>query len=110
MTPGHTPDHQCPLFIKNNKIDFIFFGEAAGTLFHSTKLLSMPTSMPVYFKFQEYMKSLKKLQALTLSSAGFGHFGVIKGPKNVHKFLLDNETLMKEFRESIIQAYGENPS
>ena len=39
-TPGHTPDHQCPLFIKDGKIDFIFLGEAAGTLFHSTQLLS----------------------------------------------------------------------
>ncbi|MCP4763503.1 MAG: MBL fold metallo-hydrolase, partial [archaeon] len=53
-TPGHTHDHQCPLFVKDGEIDFLFFGEAVGTLYHSSKLVSMPTSMPVYFKYDDY--------------------------------------------------------
>ncbi|MFX1274990.1 MAG: MBL fold metallo-hydrolase [Promethearchaeota archaeon] len=108
-TPGHTPDHVCPIFIIDNKIDFIFFGEAAGTLFNATRLLSIPTSMPIYFNFREYMESLKKLQLLNPTSAGFCHFGVVNGEENIHEFLVDNETLMKEFRKLIIEAYDENP-
>lgn len=48
-TPGHTPDHQSPMLIRDNTIEFLFFGEAAGTLYHTTKLVTMPVSMPVYY-------------------------------------------------------------
>ncbi len=108
-TPGHTPDHQCPLFIKDGKIDFIFLGEAAGTLFHSTQLLSTPTSMPIYFNYKDYMITLKKLLQLNPLKAGFCHFGVIKDVENIRDFMLDNETLMIEFRKGIINYYQENP-
>ena len=108
-TPGHTPDHQCPVFIKDNKIDFIFLGEAAGTLYHSSKLLSMPTSMPVYFKYDDYIESLKKLKTLTPSLAGLCHFGAIHGKENIQEFLIDNELLMKEFKVKVIEAYEEMP-
>jgi len=108
-TPGHTPDHSCPLFIKDDKVDFIFLGEAAGTLFNSTRLVSTPTSMPVYFNFQDYMMTLQKLKKVTPSSAGLCHFGVIKGGANIQKFLLDNEALMNDFRKKVIQYYNENP-
>ena len=111
QTPGHTPDHQCPSFIKDNEIDFIFFGEAVGTLYHSTKLLTLPTSMPVYFKYKEYMESLKSLKKLSPipSMAGFGHFGVVNGKKNVYEILLEHESLMKEYRAKIIKYYEEKP-
>ncbi len=108
-SPGHTPDHQCLLFILDNKIDFIYLGEAAGTLFHSRQLLSIPSSMPVYFNFREYMETLKQLKKLHVSHAGLCHFGVINDNNNVHEFLLDHEKLMNDFREIIIKSYDENP-
>jgi len=108
-TQGHTPDHQCPVFIKNNKFDFLFFGEAVGTMYHSTKLLTWPTSMPVYFKYKEYMESLENLKKLTLLRAGFGHFGVISGKENVREILIEHELFMKEFRAKIIKYYEEKP-
>ena len=111
-TPGHTPDHQCPLFIKEDgEIDFIFFGEAVGTLYHSTKLITMPTSMPVYFQYKEYMESLENLKKLSSkpSMSGFGHFGVVHGKDNVCEILLEHESFMKEYREKIIKYYKEKP-
>ena len=108
-TPGHTHDHQCPLFVKDREIEFIFFGEAVGTIYHSTKLISMPTSMPVYFKYDDYMKSIKNLKKIYPLKAGMGHFGVINGKENVREFLLNNESFMQEFREKIIELYHKKP-
>ena len=108
-TPGHTPDHQCPIFIKDGEIDFIGFGEAVGTLYHSTKLLTLPTSMPVYFKYLEYMKTLENLKNLAPLKAGFGHFGVVNGKENVRKVILEHESFMKEYRTKIIKYYKEKP-
>ncbi len=108
-TPGHTPDHQCPIFIQDNEIDFIFAGEALGTLYHSTKLITMPTSMPVYFRYNEYMDTVENLKKIYPSMAGYGHFGVAHGKENVRKLLLDNELLMKEFRADVIRFYKEKP-
>lgn len=108
-TPGHTPDHQCPLFMRNNEIDFIFFGEAVGTLYHSSELLTMPTSMPVYFNYSEYMNSLKKLKHLEFNNAGFCHFGVVRGKQNVKSILDEHEQFMVEFRQKVIKAYKEKP-
>ncbi|MFW9939084.1 MAG: MBL fold metallo-hydrolase, partial [Candidatus Thorarchaeota archaeon] len=48
-TPGHTPDHQSAVLINNDIVDFIFLGEAVGTIYHATKLVTMPTSMPIYY-------------------------------------------------------------
>ncbi|MFW9899543.1 MAG: MBL fold metallo-hydrolase [Candidatus Thorarchaeota archaeon] len=108
-TPGHTPDHQCPLFIKDGEIDFIDFGEAVGTLYHSTKLLTMPTSMPVYFKYIEYMETLEKLKKLRPVKAGFGHFGVVSGKANVREIVFEHESFMKEYRAKIIKYYEQKP-
>lgn len=108
-TPGHTHDHQSPVFIKNNEIDFIFFGEAAGTLYPTGELITMPTSMPVYFQYKEYMETVEKLTQLNPSSAGYGHFGAVHGKKNIATLLLDNQSLMKEFRADIIKYYKEKP-
>lgn len=108
-TPGHTPDHQCPLFIKDGEIDFIGFGEAVGTLYHSTKLLTMPTSMPVYFKYIEYMETLEKLKKLLPIKAGFGHFGVVSGKGNVREIVFEHESFMKEYRAKIVKYYEQKP-
>jgi len=108
-TPGHTYDHQCSVFIKDGEIDFIHLGEAIGTIYHSTELLSMPTSMPVYFNYKNYMETLDKLKKLDPIKVGFGHFGVINGKENVHKFVEEHESSMKEFRSLVIKYYKEKP-
>ncbi|MFW9970004.1 MAG: MBL fold metallo-hydrolase [Candidatus Odinarchaeota archaeon] len=108
-TPGHTPDHQTPLFIKQNSIDFIFLGEAAGTIYHNTKLLTMPTSMPIYYNHEEYMKTLSSLRQLEPLMAGFGHFGIVNGKKNIQDLLLEHEAFMKKFKNLIVKHYNENP-
>jgi glyoxylase-like metal-dependent hydrolase (beta-lactamase superfamily II) len=108
-TPGHTPDHQCPFLLKNHEITFIFWGEAVGTIYHKSKLITLPTSMPTYFNFEEFMKTLANLRKINPIKAGFGHFGVINGRKNVREILVEHETFLKRFREMIIQAYQEKP-
>ena len=63
-TPGHTPDHQCPIFVKDNNLDFIHLGESVGTIYHSSELVTMPTSMPTYYNHEEYMNTLQNLKIL----------------------------------------------
>ena len=108
-TPGHTPDHQCPIFVKDNLIDFIQLGESVGTIYHSSELITMPTSMPTYYNHEEYMATLSNLKNIFPSKAGFGHFGVINGKENVRRMLLEHEIFMKEFREAIIKFYSKKP-
>jgi len=108
-SPGHTPDHQCPLFIKNKEIEFIFYGEAVGTLYHSTKPITMPTSMPIFFEYEYYMKTLQKLKKIFPQKAGFGHFGVMNGKKILQETLAEHESFMQEFRNKIMQFYEEKP-
>ena len=108
-TPGHTPDHQTPVLIKENLIDFIFLGEAVGTIYHGSKLLTMPTSMPIYYNHEEYMKTLVNLKQLHPLMVGFGHFGTVNGKNNVREILLDHESLMKKFKSLIIKFYNEKP-
>ncbi|MHA1292148.1 MAG: MBL fold metallo-hydrolase [Promethearchaeota archaeon] len=109
-TPGHTPDHQCPLFIKNNEIEFIYLGEAAGTIYHSTKLITMPTSMPIYFNYELFMKSLQNLKKLkTPLKIGYTHYGVISGKENIRYILQEQETFMREFKQKVIELYEEKP-
>ncbi|TXT60411.1 MAG: Hydroxyacylglutathione hydrolase [Promethearchaeota archaeon] len=108
-TPGHTPDHQCPIFIRDDKIEFCFFGEAVGTIYHSSELVTMPTSMPVYFNYQDYIKTLEQLKHLNPSLAGFCHFGAVKGEKNIQGLLQEHENFMEEFRTKIIDLYEEKP-
>ncbi|MFX1573599.1 MAG: hypothetical protein ACFFB0_12685 [Promethearchaeota archaeon] len=108
-TPGHTPDHQCPAFVKDGNPDFIHFGEAVGTIYHSTKLVPLPTSMPIYYNHEKYMESLDNIKKLIPLKAGFGHFGLVKGKENVRELILDNESFMKQFRKSIIKFYKEKP-
>ncbi len=108
-TPGHTPDHQTPLFSDQNAIDFIFLGEAAGTLYHNTKLLTMPTSMPIYYNHEDYMNSIKNLRQIKPLMAGFGHFGIVNGKDNVQNILSEHEIFMEKFKSLIIKYYSENP-
>ncbi|MFX1388471.1 MAG: MBL fold metallo-hydrolase [Promethearchaeota archaeon] len=108
-SPGHTPDHQTPLFIKDNSIDFIFLGEAAGTIYHETKLLTMPTSMPIYYNHDDYMRTLNKFRQLNPSMAGFGHFGLVNGRNNVQEILTEHEVFMQNFKTLIVKYYYENP-
>ena len=108
-TPGHTPDHQCPIFVKDNNLDFIQLGESVGTIYHSSELVTMPTSMPTYYNHEEYMKTLQNLKKLFPSIAGFGHFGAINGKEHFRTLLLEHESFMKEFREAIVRFYAEKP-
>ena len=108
-TPGHTPDHQSPIFVKDDLIEFIHLGESVGTIYHSSELVTMPTSMPTYYNHKEYMKTLENLKNLSPIKAGFGHFGVVNGINNVREILLEHETFMKKFRELIIKSYSEKP-
>ncbi len=107
-TPGHTPDHQSIAFISDNEIEFIFYGEAVGTLYHSSKLVTTPTSMPIFFNYEDYMDSLYNLKKLkTPLICGFGHFGVVNRKKNVNYILQEHLKFMKTFRAKVIQYYKE---
>lgn len=109
-TPGHTPDHQSIVFIKNGGIKFIFFGEAVGTLYHSTELITSPTSMPIFFDYDTYMESLSNLKKLkTSEQCGFGHHGVVTGKSNIKHLLEEHESFMKEFRLKVISHYRRSP-
>jgi glyoxylase-like metal-dependent hydrolase (beta-lactamase superfamily II) len=108
-TPGHTPDHQCPIFVKEDNLDFIHLGESVGTIYHSSELVTMPTSMPTYYNHEQYMDTLQNLKKLSPSKAGFGHFGVVSGKENFRTLLLEHESFMEEFRAAIIKFYGEKP-
>jgi glyoxylase-like metal-dependent hydrolase (beta-lactamase superfamily II) len=108
-TPGHTPDHQCPVLIRDEKIDFIHYGESVGTIYNESKLLTMPTSMPIYYNHELYMKTLDKLIDFIPLNAGFGHFGYVTGKKNIRELLIEHKSFIKEFREKIIKYYSEKP-
>ncbi len=109
-TPGHTPDHQCPVFVRNHEIDFLYSGEAAGTIYHRSKLISMPTSMPIYFNYLDFMDSLTNLKKLkTPLQLGYTHFGVVAGKENVKYMLDEQESFIKDFRAKVVQYYNENP-
>ena len=108
-TPGHAPGHISPLFIKNDSVDFIYFGEALGSLNHSKKLETLPSSAAPDFNYKNYMTSLKKIKELTPFSGGFAHFGFVSGLENVHAIIDDNEYITKDFRQRIIKLYREKP-
>ncbi|MFX1288596.1 MAG: MBL fold metallo-hydrolase [Promethearchaeota archaeon] len=108
-TPGHTPDHQSPIFVKDDNLDFIHLGESVGTIYHSTELVTLPTSMPTYYNHEEYMETLQNFKKISPSRAGFGHFGVINGKNNFRTLLLEHESFMEKFRQAIIKFYAEKP-
>jgi len=106
-TPGHTPDHQSAIFVKDGVMDFIFFGEAVGTLYHSSELITLPVSAPIHYNFKDDMRTTEILKKLDIQKAGFSHFGIVNGKENVKKVLLDHESFMKEFRAKIIKYHDE---
>jgi glyoxylase-like metal-dependent hydrolase (beta-lactamase superfamily II) len=108
-TAGHTPDHQSPVFIKDGMIDFIFLGEAAGTLYHDTSLVTMPTSMPIFYNHKDYMNTLANLKKIHPMRAGFGHFGVVNGRKNVSEIISEHQIFMDKFKSLILKSYNEDP-
>ncbi len=109
-TPGHTPDHQSIAFVKGDEIEFIFLGEAVGTLYHSKELITSPTSMPIFFNYGTYMNSLSNLKRLkTPFQCGFGHHGVINGKECVRRVLEEHGDFMKDFRSKVVYYYKESP-
>jgi len=108
-SPGHTPDHVCPAIIKDGEVDFIFLGEAGGTLYHSSKLVTLPTSMPPLYNYQDYMESLENIISLGASSCGFSHFGFLNKKENVEEILLKDKSFTREYRSLIIKFYNERP-
>ena len=108
-TPGHCTDHVCPTVFQNNRPHFMHLGEACGTLFHQSKLVSLPTSMP-NFVYDEYVKSLSKIKANLPEWVGFCHFGAIHGTEDIQAFFKEHERYMSEFRAEILKAYQEEPT
>ncbi|TFG06459.1 MAG: MBL fold metallo-hydrolase [Promethearchaeota archaeon] len=106
-TPGHTPDHQSSLFIRDGKINFIFFGEAVGTLYHSSELITLPVSAPIHYNYEDHMHTLKILKKLDIENAGFSHFGIVHGEENVKRVIAEHQSFMKQFRSDIIKFYQE---
>jgi len=109
-TPGHTNDHCSPAVYADNRLLFLFAGEAAGTFYANDTALSSPSSMPPNFKYDVYMKSLEKIISLKPEAIGLCHFGLISGWKDVESYLIQHADFMKKFRRAIIDAYKENPS
>jgi hypothetical protein len=90
-------------------VDFIQYGESAGTIYNESKLLTMPTSMPIYYNHEKYMETIDKLIDMVPSYAGFGHFGLVTGKSNIKELLVEHKIFMKQFREKIVQFYSEKP-
>ncbi|MFX1360575.1 MAG: hypothetical protein ACFE8T_09570, partial [Promethearchaeota archaeon] len=76
-------------------------------IYNTSKLLTMPVSMPIFYNHAEYMQTLNNLKNIVPLKAGFGHFGVINGKENVKKMILEHEVFMTFFKESIIKFYNE---
>jgi glyoxylase-like metal-dependent hydrolase (beta-lactamase superfamily II) len=108
-TPGHCPNHACPLFIKNGKIDFIYVCEALGTFWNSTDLVTYPSSMPPDFCYSEYIDTAESLKKIAPNSIGYAHFGVIKGFEDVRQLIEEHLKFMKKFRNLVIKLYAEVP-
>jgi glyoxylase-like metal-dependent hydrolase (beta-lactamase superfamily II) len=104
---GHSDDHVCPTFFNNQKTEFLFAGEAAGTRMHSENLHTLGTSMPPEFSYQTYIESLERLISLNPLNIGLGHFGVVKGLENTLNLLRDNLIFTHRFRSFVKDKYEE---
>ncbi len=56
-SPGHSPDHICPFFIRDGVVDFVYVGESVGIFIHETKLVTLPSSSAPDFNYKVYMDS-----------------------------------------------------
>lgn len=110
--PGHSPDHVAPAVFQASaeKPDFVFAGEATGTFYNESELISTSTSMPPNYQHSIYMKSLEKLIELNPKSMGVCHYGAIQGEEQVHQFLVDHRKFMQELYSAIKNHYTEKPS
>lgn len=109
-TPGHIPSHVSPTIFKNGKAIFCFTGEAFGTLFHSKKLVSLPTSMPSNFQYDQYLKSVKKIEDLNCDLLGFCHFGVLQGQQDILEYITEHKSYMEQWRTTIQELFKINQS
>ena len=70
----------------------------------------MPTSMPIYFNYHNFIESLENLQKLkTPLMVGYTHFGVVNGSENVKYMMEEHKEFLKDFRSKVIQYYEEKP-
>jgi glyoxylase-like metal-dependent hydrolase (beta-lactamase superfamily II) len=106
-TPGHTADHCSPALIENGHATFMFCGEAAGTLFNSTKLVTFGTSMPAEYDTNQYLKSLQKIIDLTPEAVGYCHFGAVKGKEAVMQVLKENLEFTTFFKDYVKRKFEE---
>ncbi len=110
-TPGHTPDHVCPTLLDAPKhARFMFLGEAAGALFHSTKLATFGTSMPPDFNFNDYVASLKKIMEYKPDLVGYCHFGAVKGQEHAWNVMQDNLDFTFHFRDFVKENFEKHGS
>ena len=108
-TPGHAPDHICPFFRFIGQIDFLHLGEALGIKAHATKLITAPSCSAPNFNYETYMQSVDNLIQLSPYNVGFSHFGYISGEDDIQYLMREHKSLMKDFRNMVIQFYKEKP-
>ncbi|MCF2141568.1 MAG: MBL fold metallo-hydrolase [Candidatus Lokiarchaeota archaeon] len=111
-SPGHSPDHVCPAVFTNSSKspDFLFGGEAVGTFYNETQLISASTSMPPNFQYEIYLESLKNIAKINPEILGVCHYGAISGKSDVQYYLDDQIKYMEDLRKAIIKHYAEEPS
>lgn len=109
-TPGHTTDHCSPAVMSGDRTLFMFAGEALGTIYTNSKMLSTPTSMPPNFVYKDYISSMDKLRSMNPEMIGFCHFGIISGGDDINFVFNDHLEFMNRFRKEIIDAFNENSS
>ncbi len=107
-SPGHTPDQVCPTLFEEGRPEFMFLAEAAGSLFHSQRLVTLGTGMPPGYNFKTYVESLNKIIELEPSNVGYCHFGAVKGKENVLKVLKENLEFSYFFRDFVKEKYMES--
>lgn len=108
-TPGHAPDHICPFFVFNNRINFFHLGEALGLKTHATKLITTPSCSAPNFNYESYMQSIDNLTQLSPNSIGFSHFGYISGENDIQYLMKEHKSLMVDFRSMVVKFYKEKP-
>ena len=106
-TPGHTADHCSPTLLENGHATFMFCGEAAGTLFNSTKLVTFGTSMPAEYDTNSYLKSLQKIIDLKPEALGYCHFGAVKGKEAAMQVLKENLEFTTFFKDYVKRKFEE---
>ena len=61
------------------------------------------------FNYKDYMQSLERIQKLSPLNGGYAHFGLVAGKENVTEIIAEHESMMKEFRQKVIEYYSEKP-